>query len=195
MHLKLQNRTPSLLHLWIFFISSFGADFVFALYQIISAMCCSKFFLSLARSHRRLIWKYAILCGLWNKNCLRRLFLQPPIGYFFSTFLFFVLSLKRRLILLFVSVFSLYIICLFQCSAVFTLVRFSVHQFFFFAFPRIRHSGFGRFHQSSDALVGGIVGIRLTPSFVITFFLGNSFFSMTQRKTISLSLLAANVAG
>ena len=39
------------------------------------------------------------------------------------------------------------------------------------------------------------VGIRLTPSFVITFFLGNSFFSMTQRKTISLSLSAANVAG
>ena len=144
-------------------------------------MCCSKFFLSLARSHRRLIWKYAILCGLWNKNCLRRLFLQPPIGYFFSTFLFFVLSLKRRLILLFVSVFSLYIICLFQCSAVFTLVRFSVHQFFF-AFPQIRHSGFGRLYQSSDALVGGIVGIRLTPFVVITFFFGNSFFSMTQQK-------------
>ena len=26
------------------------------------------------------------------------------------------------------------------------------------------------------------MGIRLTPSFVITFFLGKSFFSMTQRK-------------
>ena len=39
------------------------------------------------------------------------------------------------------------------------------------------------------------VGIRLTPSFVIIFFFGNSFFSMTQRKSISLSLSAANVAG
>ena len=50
----------------------------------------------------------------------------------------------------------------------------------FFVFPRIRHSGFGRLYQSSDALVGGIVGIRLTPSVVIIYryiFFGNSFFS------------------
>ena len=66
---------------------------------------------------------------------------------------------------------------------------------FFFVFPQILHSGFGRLYQSSDALVGGIVGIRLTPFFVITFFLATLFFSMTQRKTMSLSLLAANVVG
>ena len=47
----------------------------------------------------------------------------------------------------------------------------------FFGFPQIRHSGFGRLYQSSDALVGGIVGIRLTPSIVFIFFFGNSFFS------------------
>ena len=40
---------------------------------------------------------------------------------------------------------------------------------FFFVFPQILHSGFGRLYQSSDALVGGIVGIRLTPSFVIIY--------------------------
>ena len=72
---------------------------------------------------------------------------------------------------------------------------FLCRKFFFFVFPQILHSGFGRLYQSSDALVGGIVEIRLTPFFVITFFLGNSFFSMTQRLTISLSLSAANVAG
>ena len=166
---------------------------MFLLYTKLFQQCVVQILLSLARSHRRLIWKYAILCGLCNKNCLRRLFLQPLFGYFFSTFLFFVPSLKRRLILLFVPVFCC-VICLFQCSAVITLVRFFVVSFFF-VFPQILHSGFGRLYQSSDALVGGIVGIRLTPFFVITFFLGNSFFSMTQRKTISLSLLAANVAG
>ena len=94
---------------------------------------------------------------------------------FFLTFLFFVPSLKRRLILLYVSVFSLCIICLFQCSAVITLVRFLVISFFF-VLPQIRHSGFGRLYQSSDALVGGIVGIRLTPSFVIIFFFWQLFF-------------------
>ena len=41
----------------------------------------------------------------------------------------------------------------------------------------------------------GTVGIRLTPSVVIIFFLATLFFPMTQRKIISLSLLAANVAG
>ena len=56
------------------------------------------------------------------------------------------------------------------------------YKFVFFAFPQIRHSGFGRFYQSSDALVGGIVGIRLTPSSVIIFFFGNSFFFYDATK-------------
>ena len=164
------------------------------LYTKLFQQCVAqKNFLSLARSHRRLIWKYAILCGLWNKNCLRRLFLQPPFGYFFSTFLFFVPSLKRRLILLFVPVFLLchLLVSMLRCDYISSFLC----RKFFFVFPQILHSGFGRLYQSSDALVGGIVGIRLTPSFVITFFLATLFFSMTQRKTISLSLLAANVAG
>ena len=128
-----------------------------------------------------------------TRTVLKRLLLQPPIGYFFNFSFFFVPSLKRRLILSFVSLFSC-ITCLFKCSAVITLVRFFVHKFFF-VFPQIRHSGFGRLYQSSDALVGGIVGIRLTPSFVIYFFLAILFFPITQRKIISLSLSAANVAG
>ena len=37
-------------------------------------------------------------------------------------------------------------------------------------------------------LVNTHVGIRLTASFVITFFFGNSFSPITQRKIISLSL-------
>ena len=57
-----------------------------------------------------------------------------------------------------------------------TFVRFFVPKFVFFVFPQIRHSGFGRLYQSSDALVGGIVGIRLTPSVVIIFFLATLFF-------------------
>ena len=137
-------------------------------------MCCSKFFLSLARSHRRLIWKYAILCGLWTRTVSKRLLLQPPFGFFFNFSFFFVLSLKRRLILLFVSVFSL-------CHLLVSMLRclyFSsfLCRKFFFVFPQILHSGFGRLYQSSDALVGGIVGIWLTPFFVIIFFFGNSFF-------------------
>ena len=49
----------------------------------------------------------------------------------------------------------------------------------FFVFPLIRHSGFGGLYQSSDALVGGIVGIRLTPSIVVIF-LATLFFHITQ---------------
>ena len=37
------------------------------------------------------------------------------------------------------------------------------------------------------------MGIRLTPSVVMIFFLATLFFLIQQRKTISLSLLAANV--
>ena len=109
-----------------------------------------------------------------TRTVSKRLFLQPPIGYFFSTFLFFVPSLKRRLIPFFVPVFLLchLLVSLFRCAYIRSFLCYK----FFFAFPQIRHSGFGRFHQSSDALVGGIVGIRLTPSFVIIFFFGNSFF-------------------
>ena len=166
---------------------------MFLLYTKLFQQCVVQILLSLARSHRRLIWKYAILCGLWNKNCLRRLFLQPPFGYFFSTFLFFVPSLKRRLILLFVPVFLLchLLVSMLRCVYISSFLC----RKFFFVFPQILHSGFGRLYQSSDALVGGIVGIRLTPSFVIIFFFGQLFFSMTQRLTISLSLSAANVAG
>ena len=88
-----------------FFLFRVLEQTLFLLYTKLFQQCVVQILLSLARSHRRLIWKYAILCGLWNKNCLRRLFLQPPIRYFFSTFLFFVPSLKRRLIPLFVPVF------------------------------------------------------------------------------------------
>ena len=53
-----------------------------------------------------------------------------PFDIFFNFSFFFVPSLKRRLILLFVPVFLLCIICLFQCSAVIILVRFFVVSFF-----------------------------------------------------------------
>ena len=150
-------------------------------------MCCSKFFLSLARSHRRLIWKYAILCGLRNKNCLRRLFLQPPIRYFFSTFLFFVLSLKRRLILLFVSVFSLYIICLFQCSAVFTLIRFFVVSFFF-CIPTDSSFRLRSILPIVRCLGGGYCGNTANSVFRNYIFFGNSFFFYDAAKNQSVSL-------
>ena len=52
----------------------------------------------------------------------------------------------------------------------------------FFVFPQICHSGFGRLYQSSDALVGGIVGIRLTPSIVIIFFWHLFFFILRNNK-------------
>ena len=173
--MKLQNRTLSLLHPWTFFHFDLWSRFRFcSIYQIISAMCCSKFFLSLARSHRRLIRKFAILCGLWNKNCLRRLLFQPPIGYIFLTFLFFVPSLKRRLILLFVSVFSLCIICLFQCSAVITLVRFLVISFFcIFTDSSFRLRSIVPIVR---CLGGGYCGNTVNSVFCNYFFFGNTFF-------------------
>ena len=116
--------------------------------------------------------------------------------WIFFNFSFFVPSLKRRLILLFVPVFLLchLLVSMLRCVYISSFLC-SLVFCFFFVFPQIRHSGFGRLYQSSDALVVGIVGIRLTPSFVIIFFLATLFFPMTQRKIISLSLLAANVAG
>ena len=121
-----------------------------------------------------------------TRTVLQDYFFDQPLDIFFLTFLFFVPSLKRRLILLFVSVFLLchLLVSMLRCDYI---SSFSYHKFFF-VFLQIRHSGFGRLYQSSDALVGGIVGIRLTPSFVIIIFFGNSFFPMTQRKIISLSL-------
>ena len=115
----------------------------------------------------------------------KRLLFRPPIGYFFLTFLFFVPSLKRRLIFLFVPVFLLchLLVSMLRCDY---LVRFFVVSFFF-AFPQIRHSGFGRLYQSSDALVGGIVGIRLTPSFVIIFFWQHFFFYDAAKNNESFS--------
>ena len=71
---------------------------------------------------------------------------------FFNFSFFFVPSLKRRLIPLFVPVFLLchLLVSLFRCAYIRSFLCYK----FFFAFPQIRHSGFGRFHQSSDALVG-----------------------------------------
>ena len=65
-----------------------------------------------------------------TRTVLEDYFFDHPLDIFFLTFLFFVPSLKRRLILLFVPVFCC-VICLFQCSAVITLVRFFIHKFFF----------------------------------------------------------------
>ena len=137
-------------------------------------MCCSKIFF-VPRSQPPM--SDPEICNpLWTleQELSEKITFSTTNWIFFLTFLFFVPSLKRRLILLFVSVFSLYIICLFQCSAVITLVRFLVISVF--VSPQIRHSGFGRLYQSSDALVGGIVGIRLTPSVVIIFFWQLFFF-------------------
>ena len=114
-----------------------------------------KFFLSLACSHRRLIRKYAILCGLWNKNCLRRLLIRPPIGYFFSTF-FFRPQSKAKADSFICASFLVGSLACFNATLVITLVRFFVHKFFF-VFPQIFHSCFGRLYQSSDALVGGVL--------------------------------------
>ena len=141
--------------------------------------------LSLARSHRRLIWKYAILCGLWNRNCIEKITSTTLWIYFFN-FSFFCPQPKAEADFFICACFFCCVICLFQCSAVITLVRFFVVSFFF-VFPQIRHSGFGRLYQSSDALVGGIVGIRLTPSFVIIFFWQHFFFYDAAKNYQSFS--------
>ena len=103
--------------------------------------------------------------------------------WIFLNFSFFVPSLKRRLILLFVPDFLLchLLVSMLRCVYISSFL-YSLVLFFCFVFPQISHSGFGRLYQSSDALVGGIVGIRLTPSFVIIFFFGNSFFSYDGTK-------------
>ena len=129
-----------------------------------------------------------------TRTVLKILLLQPPIGYFFNFSFSFVPSLKRRLILLFVSVFSLCIICLFQCSAVITLVCFFVVSFF--CIPTDSSFRLRSIVSIVRCLGGGYCGNMVNSVFCnYIFFWATLFFLMTQRKTISLSLLAANVAG
>ena len=113
-----------------------------------------------------------------TRTVLEDYFFDHPLDIFL-TFSFFVPSLKRRLILLFVPVFLLcHLLVSMLCCDYFS--SFLCPQVFF-VFPQIRHSGFGRLYQLSDALVGGIVGIWLTPSVVITFF-WQLFFSYDATK-------------
>ena len=138
-------------------------------------MCCSKFFLSLARSHRRLIWKYAILCGLWNKNCLRRLFLQPPIGYFFSTFLFFCPQPKAEaysfICVSFLVVYHL-LVSMLRCVYISSFLCSSV----FFCIPTDSSFRLRSISPIVRCLGGGYCGNTVNSVFRNYIFFGNSFF-------------------
>ena len=127
-----------------------------------------------------------------TRTVLQDYFFDHPLDIFFN-FSFFVPSLKRRLILLFVPVFLLYhlLVSMLRCDYI---SSFLCHKFFF-CIPTDSSFRLQSILPIVRCLGGGIVGIQLTPSVVIMFFLATLFFSMTQRKIISLSLLAANVAG
>ena len=139
-------------------------------------MCTSNFFCpSLAATD---VWAGNMqpFVDFGQRTVFKDYFFNHPLGTFFN-FSFFCPQRKAEadsfICASFLVVCHLLVlmlrcdyICSFLCSAV------------FFAFPRIRHSGFGRLYQSSDALVGVIVGIRLTPSVVIIYvYFDNSFFS------------------
>ena len=142
-------------------------------------MCCSNSFVPRSQP-RRLIWKYAFLCGLWNKNCLRRLFLQPPFGYFFSTFLFFVPSLKRRLIPLFVPVFLLchLLVSLFRCAYIRSFLCYK----FFFCIPTDSSFRLRSISPIVRCLGGGYCGNTANSVFRNYIFFGQLFFFYDAAK-------------
>ena len=93
-------------------------------------MCCFKFFCPSLAATDAWAGNMQFFMDFGTRAVLEDYFFDHPLDIFFN-FSFSVPSLKRRLILLFVSVFLLWVTCLLQCFAVITLVRFSVHQFFF----------------------------------------------------------------
>ena len=76
------------------------------------------------------------------------------------------------------------LVSLFRCAYI---SSFLCRKFFFFVFPQILHSGFGRLYQSSDALVGGIVGIRLLRLLLLHFFWQLFFFYDAAKNNESFS--------
>ena len=176
MHLKLQNRTPSLFHPWIFFISSFGADFVFAPYTKLFQQCVAQ--ISFVPCSQPLTSEPEICNPLWTlvKELSLKITSSTTHWILFFYFSFFCPQPKAEadsfICASFLVVCFHLLVLMLPCDYISSFLCSSV----FFVFPRICHSGFGRLYQSSDALVGGIVGIRLTPSVVIIYFFGNSFF-------------------
>ena len=109
-----------------------------------------------------------------TRTVLEDYFFDHLLDIFFN-FSFFVPSLKRRLILLFVPVFLLchLLVSMLCCDYISSFLCAKV--VFFVSSHRL--------YQSSDALVGGVVGVRLTPSVAVIFFFGNSFFFYDATKT------------